>query len=234
MRRLNVILTLSSLNVLLVTIERFSFTTKVILQPYSFLRLHEVFQITALILITVILPFFVLKEVTDNFDGLKKPNGVFLGLFFIIGIYFYATGNGLHEVSSFLFNTFCNVKQFTGTMCGSMFFNDYYFGNILYFIGAFLMTIPLILFERERPSRQFAKKDMIVIFINSIVFAFAIFAYAAFDRVLVGLVYSVITMVVVDFLLFTAKTKYTFLPYTSYAALAYTLGTIASVIFRLR
>jgi len=61
MNRLNVLLTLSSLDVLLVTLERFSFTTQVVLQPYSFLRLHEVFQIATLILFTVLIPTFVLR-----------------------------------------------------------------------------------------------------------------------------------------------------------------------------
>ncbi len=36
MKRLNWLLPLMSLNVLVVTLEQFSFTTQVILQPYSF------------------------------------------------------------------------------------------------------------------------------------------------------------------------------------------------------
>ena len=44
MSRLNVLLTLSSLDVLLVTVECFSFTTQIALQLASFLRLHEVLQ----------------------------------------------------------------------------------------------------------------------------------------------------------------------------------------------
>jgi hypothetical protein len=55
MKRLNWLLTLVSLTVLVVTGERFSFTTRVVLPPSNFLRLHEVLQMTLMILATVVL-----------------------------------------------------------------------------------------------------------------------------------------------------------------------------------
>ena len=232
MKTLNLLLTLSSLNVILITIERFSFTTKIILQPYSFLRLHEVFQITVLILITIVIPFFLLKEITHNFETLKTKKGLALGLAFVVGVYLYGTGNGVHELASYLFNTFCPTKHFSSLQCQSMYFNDYYFGNILYFVGAFLTNISLIVFERIKPNINFSKKDMVVTSINSLVLAFAIFAYSAFDRVLVGLVYSVFTMIAVYFFLFTWKKKYIYIPFTLYIAIAYTIGTLASIVVR--
>lgn len=232
MKTLNFLLTLSSLNVILVTIERFSFTTKIVLQPYSFLRLHEVVQIITLILFTVIIPFFLLKEITGNFGTLKTTKGTLLGLAFIIGVYFYATGNGIHELASYLFNTFCPIKNFSSLQCQSMYFNDYYFGNILYFTGAFLMNTSLLIFERIKPNINFSKKDLVVTSINSLVLAFAVFAYAAFDRVLVGIVYSMLTMITVYFFLFTWKKKYIRIPFTFYIAIAYTIGTLASILVR--
>ena len=45
MKRLHVLFSLNSLAVVLVSIERFSFTTRVLLQPYQFLRLHEAVQL---------------------------------------------------------------------------------------------------------------------------------------------------------------------------------------------
>lgn len=232
MKKVNLYLTLLSLNVLLVTVERFSFTTKVLLQPYSFLRLHELFQMSFIILMTVLLPFMVFREVSKNFEALKSKKGLYLALIFITGIYFYATGNGLHEVASHLFNTFCNVKAFTDVLCGAMFFNDYYTGNILYFIGAFLFTIAIILLERDNPVNNFTKNDMKIALVNGVVYAFAIFVYAAFDRVLVGLWFSAITAVVALYLLFTSKSKYLRIPYTTYTAFAYTLATIGAVLVR--
>lgn len=234
MKKLNYLFTLTSLIVLLVTIERFSFTTKIILQPYNFLRLHEVVQMCVIILASLIIPFFLLKELSGNFSLIKSKKGTILATIFIIGIYFNATGNGVHEVASYIFNTFCNTKHITGTLCGSAFFNDYYFGNILYFIGALLFTVALILIEKIKPSVWIkTKSDYALLIINSIVYAFTIFAYAGFDRVLVGLIYGIVTTVIILFLLFTSKTKINNLPFTLYSAIAYTLGTIASIMVRL-
>jgi hypothetical protein len=49
MKRLQILFSLNSLAVVLVSIERFSFTTHILLQPYHFLRLHEVIQITVVL-----------------------------------------------------------------------------------------------------------------------------------------------------------------------------------------
>lgn len=234
MHRLNLLFTLSSLNVLLVTAERFSFTTKILLSPYSFLRLHEVFQIIVLILFTVIIPFLILKEVTDNFDLLKTKIGAILGLIFVIGVYFYATGNGVHELGSFLFNQYCDPKNVVGAMCNGLFFNDYYFGNILYFIGAIFMNIVFLFFEKMRPNKTFTKEDTLPLVINGVIYSFAIFAYAAFDRVLVGLVYSLIMTLIVGVFYVFNKKNYLQKPVTTYMAITHTLGTLASLIVRFR
>ncbi|MBI3379153.1 hypothetical protein HY029_00160 [Candidatus Gottesmanbacteria bacterium] len=234
MNKLNILFTLSSLNVLLVTAERFSFTTKILLAPYSFLRLHEVFQISVLLLFTVIIPFLILREATGKFDLFNTKNGAILALLFVIGVYFYSTGNGVHELGSFLFNQYCDTKKVVGEMCGGMFFNDYYFGNILYFIGAILMNIVFLFFERMRPNKTFIKKDMLPLAINGVIYSFAIFAYAAFDRVLVGFIYSLVMTLIADCFYFLNKKSYLAKPVTTYLALTYSLGTIASIIVRFR
>lgn len=234
MNRLNWLFTLSSLSVILVTIERFSFTTKVLLQPFNFLRLHELVQMSILILLTVIIPFFILKEVTKNFESLKRAKAFYLFLAFIVGIYFYATGNGVHEISSFNFNNFCDVKNFSGTQCSGYFFNDYYTGNIFYFIGAALMIGSLILLEKINPNKNYRKKDLLVTVINAVIYAFAIFAYAAFDVVLVGLVYSVIITLFAGILFLKVRKKFMEYPVIFYTVATYSLGTIAALIFRFR
>lgn len=223
--------TLLSLNAVLVTAERFSFTTKVILQPYSFLRLHEVIQMSVIILISVIIPFFILKEITRNFESLKMTKGTILGLIFIIGLYFYSTGNGLHEVASHQFNTFCGAR-INSMLCGNMFFNDFYTGNILYFVGLFLSNLSLILFELMAPAKRFSNSDLGVTFINSFVLALTFFAYAAFDTVLVGLAYVIISAVIFVPILIMNKNKLRSLPFTAYTALAYLLSAVTALIVR--
>jgi hypothetical protein len=187
---------------------------------------------TLLILFTTIIPFLFLKEISCNFETLKRNRGLILGVLFITGIYFYATGNGVHEVSSFNFNYFCNPESYSGDLCSNFFFNDYYTGNIYYFIGAALMTVSLLFLERLSPDTAYRRKDLPVTLINAVIYAFAIFAYAAFDEVLVGLIYSSIVMVLADILLFLARKRYLEHPFTTYTAATYTLGTLAALVIR--
>lgn len=232
MHRLNILFSLSSLSVLLVTVERFSFTARILLQPYSFLRLHEIVQMTVLILLTVLIPALLLREITQNFKNLKQREFLLL-LLFISGVYFYATGNGVHELASFLFNHYCQFKAFTGDLCGGFFFNDYYTGNIFYFIGGFMMVASLLLLEKGRPNDSYKRRDLIPTIINASIYAFAIFAYAAFDRVLVGITYSIATTLFAVVLFLQVRTRYLQYPVTTYTALTYLLGTIPAVIIRL-
>ena len=234
MKRLNLYLTLTSLTVVAVTLERFSPTTKILLQPDNYLRLHEVFQMSVLILASVLIPCFVLYHVTNGFRTVKSNYEKFLVILFAAGIYFYATGNGAHEIASFLFNNYCPQNNFATAFCKSSFFDDYYFGNIMYFFGAFFMTVPILLLERLNPTKDFTKKDYIILIINSLVYSLAIIAYAALDRVLVGLVYTLITTIVIDGILFTSKIKYKYLPYTFYSAVVYTIGAVISLLIRFR
>jgi hypothetical protein len=230
--RLNVLFSLASLNVALVTVERYSFTTRILLQPHSFLRLHELVQMSTLILFTVVLPFFLLREVSGNFEGLKTRGGFLLALGFLVGVYFYATGNGLHEVSSFNLNQFCDVRNVSGELCNSFFFNDYYSGNILYFVGGALIVLSLVVFERQHPQSVFTKRDMAVSLANAVVYALAIFAYAAFDRVLVGLVYAIAVTLMADALYLSVRRNSLRYPVTTYTAATYTLGTVLALAVR--
>lgn len=232
MNRLNWLFTLSSLSVVLVTIERFSFTTRILLQPFNFLRLHELVQMSLLILLTAVIPFLIVREITKSFQSLKNRKAFSLFLLFIIGIYFYATGNGVHEISSFNFNNFCDAKSFSGDKCGGFFFNDYYTGNIFYFIGAILMVGSTMLLEKINPNKNYKKKDLIITIINAIIYAFAIFAYAAFDVVLVGLVYSIIITLFAGSLFLKVRKKFLEYPVIFYTFFTYFLGTITALLFR--
>jgi hypothetical protein len=234
MKRLHVLFSLNSLVVVLVSIERFSFTTHVLLQPYQFLRLHEAIQIVVLILATAILPFFLFKEVTGDFSLLVKgkQSSMVVGVAFIAGIYFYASGNAFHELASFLLNQYCDGSRVSGPLCEGLFFNDYYTGNVLYFIGAFLFTLALILLEVSLPRLLMTKRDIWLLVPNCVISALAIVAYAGFDRVLVGLAYSLFTTAVVVGLLLRYRKEARYLPVTMYTALTYVLGTLVACIIR--
>jgi hypothetical protein len=216
MKRLNLLFILSSVTVLLVTIERFSFTTNVLLQPYNFLRLHEIVQIF-IILPTVLIPAFLFKELSRNFEILKKTKGQLMGLLFIVGVYFYATGNGLHEVAGFFMYEYCDPNNLVSTMCNGLFINNFYTGNIFYFVGAMMMNLALLVLEFSYPLEKWNRNDLLILAANSLVYSIAIIAYTAIDPVLVGLVSAVITTIVVDAILLYGWRKKMSLPFTLYS-----------------
>jgi hypothetical protein len=233
MKRLHILFSLTSLVVLLVTIERFSITTRILLQPYNFLRLHELVQITVLILATVLIPFFLLKEVSHDFETLRSRRGLWLAVLFLIGVYFYATGNGIHELGSFLLNQYCDPKHVQTVVCGSFFVNDYYVGNISYFVGALAMNLSLVLLEVLKPRNFLTRKDFLYLIPNVLLYAFTIVAYAGFDLVVVGLVYALVATLAIDLTLLLNRRRIALLPVTVYLALTYTLGTAVALIVRL-
>lgn len=234
MNRLNWIFTLSSINVLVITIERFSPTTQVLLQPYSFIRLHELLQGPVFLTISVILSVLILKELTNNFSLLKTKLGLYLGILFISGAYLYGFGEGWHEVASFTFNHYCDVKNFTDNLCGGLFINDYYTGNIFFFIGGIAMNAALIIYQLQSRLKTFDNKNLVILLLNSLVYAFTFFAYAGFDRVLVGLYSTIILLIISGIAFIKVRKNFREYPYITYSAFAYTLAAVASIIVRLK
>jgi hypothetical protein len=131
-----------------------------------------------------------------------------------------------------MFNQYCDVTNISGQLCGGLSFNDYYTGNVLYFIGAFLLNISLILLEISKPRLTMTRRDIWLLVPNALIFALAIIAYAGFDRVIVGLVYSLITTFIVVALLILRRKDALRLPVTDYTAITYVVGTIVACIVR--
>lgn len=233
MTRINILVSLYSLTAFVVIIERLSPTTQILLQPYNFIRLHELIQTNVLLLITVILSFFVVAVVTNNFQTLKSRYNQLFFAVFIAGVYLYGAGEGWHEVASFMFNHYCNTHNPIGNLCHGLFINDYYTGNIIFFIGGVMMNVSVIALAAGQSVKKVTNKDMIILLTNAVVYAFTWFAYAAFDTVLVGLFFSALLMVISIYYSYKTQFQWKSYPYITYSTFAYTLSTIASLLVRL-
>ena len=95
-----------------------------------------------------------------------------------------------------------------------------------------MMNFSLILLELDHPPAAGSRKEYIVLTINSLIYAFAIVAYASIDPVLVGLVFSLITMLSVDTIIFLHCKKIPRIPFTLYCGIAYTVGSLIALIVR--
>jgi hypothetical protein len=232
-KRMHLLFTLNSLVVVIVSVERFSVTARISLPPHSFLRLHEALQMGLIFLFTVIIATLFFWEISKHLRGLGGKAAPWLLVVFVVGIYYYATGNGVHELASFAFNAYCDVDHPQGDLCGGLFFNDYYTGNATFFLGAFLFGASLLLIERMNPREAFGRVDLALIAINGAVYALTVVAYAGFDRVLVGVIYTVATLAFTLAVFLSVRSRYRQFPFITYSTVAYTLGAAASLVVRL-
>jgi hypothetical protein len=217
-----------------IIIERLLPITRVLLQPYDFIRLHEINQTIIFLPITVILSFFVLQSVTDNFRTLSRRLNTVLAIIFLCGVYLYGAGEGWHEVASFTLNTYCDTQNLAGNLCQGLFINDYYVGNLIFFVGGVMMNTVLLVLATQQKMDRFNNKDMAILLFNSLVYAFTWFAYAAFDVVLLGLYFATLLAIISIVLWVKVKRNMREYPYISYSVVAYTLATLATIVYRAR
>ncbi|MBI2019974.1 hypothetical protein HYS94_00960 [Candidatus Daviesbacteria bacterium] len=230
MKKLNILFTLYSLTALVIIIERL--LPSPLLQPYNFIRLHQINQTVIFLLATVILSFFYLQIFTNNLQTLSKKRDFLLMLLFLMGTYLFGAGEGWHEVSSFTLNQYCDLKNLVGNLCNGLFINDYYTGNIIFFIGGLMMNVSLLTLASFYPMKEFNKKDMVILFINSVVFAFTWFVYSAFDKVLVGLFFSTVLMIISIYFAQKIKWRFRKYPFIAYSVVAYILATVSAALVR--
>lgn len=158
MKKLDIYLSIYSALVLVVILERLSPTTNTFLQPYQFIRVHELTQSVPLLLGTVLVLVFILRALTNNFSLLQSKRNFFLFLAFVGGAYLYGVGEGWHELASFTFNTYCHLPLL-GNLCHGLFINDYYTGDIIFFVGGIFMNVSLMIFALQQPSEIFLRND---------------------------------------------------------------------------
>jgi hypothetical protein len=180
----------------------------------------------------VLLSFFILKEITNNFQKLQTKRNVFLTMLFVLGVYFYGAGEGWHEYAILLYNSYCQQDGATYPLCKGIFINAFYTGNIIFFTGGVLMNTALLALSAQFPVKQFSKAELVILFLNSVVYALTWFAYAAFDVVPVGLFFSGALMLISVGFLIKRKNSWKMYPYLVFSTFAYTLATVSSFIMR--
>jgi hypothetical protein len=233
MSRVNGLLTLLSLTTVVITIERASPTTSVVLQPYSFLNLHAVVQMGLITAFSVILSFLILREVSRNFRDLQDSRGAILGCLFLLGAYFYATGNGAHEVSGFVFSHFCGGVTSVHPSCHAMYLDDYFFGNAVYFVGLALSSLAIVLVELRWPRAPLDVRNRNITLANAAVLALTFVAYDSFDRVWVGLISTVIFAMMFSFIWLRSGVRLVTVPFTTYSAVGFTMAAVIAIPLRL-
>ena len=128
----------------------------------------------------------------------------------------------------------CETQNLPGNLCQGLFINDYYAGNLIFFVGGVMMNAVLLVLASQQKMDRFNNKDMAILLINSLVYAFTWFAYAAFDVVLLGLYFAALLAIISIVVWVKVKRNIREYPYITYSVVAYTLATIATIIYRIR
>jgi hypothetical protein len=151
-------------------------------------------------------------------------------LLFIAGVYFTATGNGVHELGSFTYQTYCHPDRLgADPLCGGLYINDFYTGNAMFFAGALMTTSALLILERRAPQGAgFSTPALAVAVVNALVYALAVVAYAAFDQVLVGFGFTVVMAFVALAYLSTTGREWRRYPFTVYTSVTFALGAVVA------
>ncbi|MBI2600576.1 hypothetical protein HYW42_01370 [Candidatus Daviesbacteria bacterium] len=234
MRRFHLILTGLSLNIILLSLNRLTEFTQGYLQPFEFLRWLDFNAMLPIPLLSVLLYYLLRKEVLYDSPFSKSTLYIILALIFIAGVYFFGAGSGDHEVTNYLNSRFCQAGRVDSPICNIISFNDDQFSHYVYYLGFVLLNISLMFLEHFYPRKDSVFKiDLILIVANSLFIAAGIFANLAFEEAVIDLVVFSSVMILALYLLIFTQRKLTWLPVTFYFALSYTLGVLATLLYKL-
>jgi hypothetical protein len=229
----NRLISLISILAVLITVERASLSTHVLLQPDGFLHLHEVLQMGLLTTASVVISFLLLRTVSDRFRLIATGQGLALGIAFLVGTYFYATGNGSHEIASFFLGHYCRGAA-GRPVCSASYIDDYFFGNIVYFAGLGLSNLSLVLLELKNPVTGWSEPlNRGITVVNALILAISFVAYDGVDRVAVGLTATIIFAIVYLGIVLWNRPRLADVPFTTYTTAGFVVAAVISLPVRL-
>ena len=232
MKRVHLILTGLTLTIILLSINRLTNFTQNYLQPFEFLRWLDFNAMLPIPLMSIILYYLLKREIVYDSPFLKTGKYILLMVVLITGIYFFGAGSGDHEVTNYLNYRFCDQGKVDSPICNIIHYNDDEFSHYVYYVGFILMNVALMLIEYNLPRKNdVKKKDLILISVNSLFIALGIFANLAFEEIGLDLVFFGSVMLLSIYLLL--QKSYKKLPVTFYFGVAYTVGVVGTLLYKM-
>ncbi|MEK7517037.1 MAG: hypothetical protein AAB583_00675 [Patescibacteria group bacterium] len=233
MKKIHLLLTGLSVTILLLSLNRFTSFTLSYLQPYDFLRWLDFNAMIPIPLLSILLYYFLLREVTYESSFKKTKLYIFLFTLFTVGVYLFGASSGNHEVTNYLNTRFCERGTIDSPLCNIIAYNDDEFSHLIYYLGFVFMNVVLLLMEYNMPRKKgMVKKDYIFVSLNALFIGLGIFANLAFEEIGIDLYVFGFLMVLSLYLLYSKKVVSKF-PITYYFAVSYTIGVVGTSIFKL-
>ncbi len=222
-----------SLTIVLLSLNRLTDWTSGYLAPHDFLRWLDFNAMLPIPLLSVVLYFLLKREVVYESAFRKSLKYTVLSALFIVGVYFFGAGTGTHEVTNYLNSRFC-LGEATSSLCNIISYNDDVFSHYVYYIGFLLLNVSLILMEFSMPRKTDMRRiDLALICVNALFIALGIFANLAFEEIGFDLYFFAAVMLLTHWILIWGRKPFSLLPVTFYFAVAYTLGVISTIFYKI-
>jgi hypothetical protein len=186
---LHVLLSVQSLLIVLVSINRLSALTSGYVADNQFLRWVDLNNML-LGLLAVLVYYLIIHYLARRSGGTSGA----LGIGFVVGAYLYAASYGSHEVTNYLHVRFC--PDTASDLCRIVAYNDDQFSHLLFFAGFIVLNVVVMLTQVISPDPAPATvTDTLLIVVNALFVAAGVVANLAFEEI--GLDLYVIAVVAV-------------------------------------
>jgi hypothetical protein len=225
---IHLLLLVQSVDVILVSINRLSTLTTGYVSANEFLRWVDFNNMLVLPLISMVAFYLVKKQIEYDSPARDGRWHLALNLIFLIGVYLLAASYGDHEVTNYLHIRFCAADE-TNVLCRIVIFNDDEFSHWVFFTGFVMVNAAVMFLQILFPYRgTVTTRDWAFLVINGLFIALGIFANLAFEVIGLDLYVVAILAVLALALLWRRGPQ----PLVIYYATAYTIGLIATAIYK--
>jgi hypothetical protein len=220
----HLLLTVQTVVIILLSINRLSTLTIGYVAANEFLRWVDLNNMLFLPLISLI-AFYLLKQHLAYASPVRE--GYWhraLGLIFVVGVYLMGASYGDHEVTNYLHGRFCATDE-SSALCRIVIFNDDEFSHWVFFTAFVVVNVVLMLMQVLFPHRQrLTKRDLLLLVVNGLFIGLGVFANLAFEEIGLDLYVVAIVALVAVGLLWRQRQQ----PLLIYYSVAYVFGLVAT------
>ncbi len=233
MRRLHGLLTLQSIIIILLSLNRLSSLTLGYVAPNEFLRWVDFNNMLILPLISLIAFYLLKKLIEQQASTASSYRSLTLNLMFIAGVYLLGTSYGNHEITNYLHGRYCEptvTESVPARLCEIIIFNDDEFSHWVFFTGFLLVNVSLLWLQIVFPqSAPLTTRDRVLLVGNGLFIAAGIFANLGFEAIGLDL-YVVAALTALSLWLLR---RFRSQPLVIYYSTAYSVGLLATIIVKL-
>lgn len=180
---IHILLSVQSLVVILVSVNRLTTLTTGYVTANEFLRWVDFNNMLVLPLISLLAFYLLKKHIERGILVYHGPWHLSVNLAFVVGIYLTGVSYGDHEVTNYLHIRFC-AEEPTSDLCRIIIFNDDAFSHWLFFAGFVLVNASLLLIQLLFPySTPLTQEDVAMLIGNGFFIGLGIFANLAFEAI---------------------------------------------------